>query len=219
VGTICAVKKATAALFASYPRSRYETIMLRRLYDWTLNLAQHRHAMWALAAVAFIESSIFPIPPDILIIAMVLAAREKAWKIAVVATVASVLGGVFGYAIGALLFQEIGRPIIEFYGYGARYQDFSVLFNEWGWWIVVFAGVTPFPYKVITIASGVADLNLVVFMMASILSRGFRFFVVAALLWKFGPPIRDFIEARLGILFTIFMVGLIGGFVAVKYLI
>jgi len=193
--------------------------MLRRLYDWTLNLAQHRHAMWALAAVSFIESSFFPIPPDILIIAMILAAPSKAWMVAAVCTVASVLGGLFGYAIGSVLFHELGRPIIEFYGYGAQYQDFSALFNEWGWWIVIFAGVTPFPYKVITIASGVADLNLFVFIVASILSRGFRFFVVAALLWKFGPPIRNFIEARLGLLFTIFMVGLIGGFVAIKYII
>ena len=193
--------------------------MLRRLYDWTLNLAQHRHAMWALAAVSFIESSFFPIPPDILIIAMILAAPSKAWMVAAVCTVASVLGGLFGYAIGSVLFHELGRPIIEFYGYGAQYQDFSALFNEWGWWIVIFAGVSPFPYKVITIASGVADLNLCVFVVASILSRGFRFFVVAALLWKFGPPMRNFIEARLGLLFTIFMVGLIGGFVAIKYII
>lgn len=175
--------------------------------------------MWALAAVSFIESSFFPIPPDVLIIAMTLAARARAWRIAVVATAASVAGGLFGYFIGAVLFQEIGRPILDFYGYAEQYGQFKGLFDEWGWWIVIFAGVTPFPYKVITIASGVADLNLVVFMVASVLSRGFRFFVVAALLWKFGPPIRDFIEARLGILFTIFIIGLIGGFVAVKYMI
>jgi len=192
--------------------------LLRRLYDWTLDLAGHRHALWALFIVSFIESSVFPIPPDVLLIPMVLAARERAWKIALVCTVASVLGGVAGYGIGMFLFEQVGRPLLEFYGYAPKFSEFQAKYNEWGAWAVFFAGVTPFPYKVITILSGVTALSLPVFCIASVLARGLRFFLVAGLLWKFGEPIRDFIEARLGFLFTLFCVLLIGGFVAIKYL-
>jgi len=192
--------------------------VLRPLYDWTLNLAGHRHALWALAAISFVESSFFPIPPDILLIPMVLAAPTRAWKIALVCTVASVLGGMAGYGIGMFLFEEVGRPMLEFYGYGPKFAEFKATYNEWGAWAVFIAGVTPFPYKVITILSGVTALDPAVFSIASVLARGLRFFLVAALLWKFGPPIRDFIEARLGLVFTIFCVGLVGGFVAIKYL-
>ena len=192
--------------------------MIRPLYDWTLSLASHRHALWALAAVSFVESSFFPIPPDILLIPMVLAAPTRAWKIALVCTIASVLGGIAGYGIGMFLFEEVGRPMLEFYGYGSKFAEFQATYNEWGAWAVFIAGVTPFPYKVITILSGVTALDPTVFSIASVLARGLRFFLVAALLWKFGPPIRDFIEARLGLMFTIFCVGLVGGFVAIKYL-
>lgn len=193
--------------------------MLRRLYDWTLDLAGHRHALSALALVAFVESSVFPIPPDVLIIPMVLAAREKAWKIAFVCTAASVLGGIFGYAIGALLFDQVGSPVLNFYGYAERFDQFSAYYNDWGAWAVFFAGLTPFPYKVITILSGVTGLDLLVFTIASILARGLRFFIVAGLLWYFGEPIRAFIEKRLGILFVIFVILLAGGFVLVKFVI
>ena len=193
--------------------------MLRRLYDWTLDLAGHRHALLALALVAFVESSVFPIPPDVLIIPMVLAAREKAWKIAFVCTAASVLGGIFGYAIGALLFDQVGSPVLNFYGYAERFDEFSAYYNDWGAWAVFFAGLTPFPYKVITILSGVTGLDLLVFTIASILARGLRFFIVAGLLWYFGEPIRAFIEKRLGILFVIFVILLAGGFVLVKFVI
>ena len=191
--------------------------MLRRLYDWTLSLAARRDALWALAIISFIESSIFPIPPDILIIPMVLAARHRAWLIALVATVSSVLGGLAGYAIGFYLFEAVGRPILEFYGYLDRFQDFSLAFNEYGWWIVFGAGLTPFPYKVITIASGVTALDLATFTVASVVARGGRFFLVAALLWAFGEPIRAFIERRLGLLTVVFFVLLVGGFVAIRY--
>ena len=191
--------------------------MLRRLYDWTLSLAARRDALWALAIISFIESSIFPIPPDILIIPMVLAARHRAWLIALVATVSSVLGGIAGYAIGFYLFEAVGRPILEFYGYLDRFQDFSLAFNEYGWWIVFGAGLTPFPYKVITIASGVTTLDLATFTVASVVARGGRFFLVAALLWAFGEPIRAFIERRLGLLTVVFFVLLVGGFVAIRY--
>ena len=193
--------------------------MLRRLYDWTMGLAGHRHATPALAAVSFVESSVFPIPPDIVLIPMVLADRAKAFRIALICTIASVLGGMLGYAIGVFLFEEIGRPMLEFYGYGPKVAEFQGKYNDWGAWAVFIAGVTPFPYKVITILSGVTSLDLLVFVVASVAARGLRFFIVAALLWKFGEPIRDFIEKYLGLLFVAFCVLLIGGFVLVKFLI
>ncbi len=192
--------------------------MLRRLYDWTISLAESKHALWALAFVAFVESSVFPIPPDILMIPMIIAAPHRAFLIAGIALVSSVLGGALGYMIGWGAFETIGRPVLEFYGKDAYFEEFSTTYNEWGAWAVLIAGVTPFPYKVITILSGVTQLNFVVFMVASIIARGFRFFIVAGLLWKFGPPIRDFIEKRLGLMFTLFMILLIGGFAAVRYL-
>ena len=192
--------------------------MLQRLYDWTMGLAGHRHALWVLAAVAFIESSVFPIPPDVLIIPMVLAAPARAWRIALVATVASVLGGGLGYLIGAALFETLGRPLLEFYGQIGKFDEFRQIYDEWGAWIVAGAGFTPFPYKVVTIASGVAGLDPVTFVAASAVSRGARFFLVAALLWKFGPPIRVFIERYLPHLAWAFFILLIGGFVAIRYL-
>jgi membrane protein YqaA with SNARE-associated domain len=192
--------------------------VLRRLYDWTMGLAGHPHALSALALVAFIESSLFPMPPDILIIPMVLAARSRAWRIAAVATAASVVGGLLGYAIGAGLYETVGRPVLEFYGYGAKFESFREAYNEWGAWIVAGAGFTPFPYKVITIASGVTGLNLAVFMFASLVSRGARFFLLAALLWYFGPSGRRFIEANLPLLTSLFFVLLFGGFLAARYL-
>ncbi len=191
---------------------------MQRLYDWTMGLAGHRHALWVLAAVAFIESSVFPIPPDVLIIPMVLAAPARAWRIALVATVASVIGGGLGYLIGAALFETLGRPLLEFYGQMDSFEEFRQVYDEWGAWIVAGAGFTPFPYKVVTIASGVADLDPVTFMAASAVSRGARFFLVAALLWKFGPPIRIFIEKYLPYLAWAFFILLIGGFVALRYL-
>ncbi len=193
--------------------------MLRRLYDWTMNLAAHRFATPALAAVAFIESSVFPIPPDVLLIPMVLADRARAFRIALVCTIASVLGGMLGYAIGLFLFEEVGRAVLEFYGYAPKFAEFQAKYNDWGAWAVFIAGVTPFPYKVITILSGVTALDLFVFTVASAAARGLRFFIVAGLLWKFGEPIRDFIEKYLGLLFVLFCVLLVGGFVAIKFLI
>ncbi|WP_343560472.1 YqaA family protein [Kiloniella sp. b19] len=191
---------------------------MRRIYDWTLSLAAHPHALLALGLVAFIESSVFPIPPDVLIIPMILAAREKAWKIALLATIGSVLGGMLGYGIGALLFEQIGKPVIDFYGKGAYLEEFRTGYQEWGAWIVAGAGFTPFPYKVITIASGALDLNLGVFTVSSVLSRGARFFLLAALLWHFGTPIKAFIEKYLNILATLFFVLLIGSFALLKYI-
>jgi len=192
--------------------------MLRNLYDRTIRLAESRHALWALAVVAFLESSVFPIPPDVLMIPMILAAPRRAFLIATVALVASVTGGMLGYYIGYGLFEVVGQPIIEFYGKTEAAEEFAHTYNEWGAWAVLAAGVTPFPYKVITILSGWTSLNFAVFMIASVIARGLRFFIVAALLWKFGAPIRDFIEKRLGLMFTLFVILLLGGFYAVKYI-
>jgi membrane protein YqaA with SNARE-associated domain len=192
--------------------------MLRRLYDWTMALAADRHAEKALAGISFAESSFFPLPPDLLLIPMVLAERAKALRFATVCTVASVLGGITGYLIGAFLFSELARPILDFYGYGARFDTFAGWYNEWGAWIVFAAGLTPVPYKVITIASGATGLDFLIFLLASVASRGLRFFVEAGLLYWIGPPIRAFIEKRLGLVFTVFVAVLIGGFVGLRYL-
>lgn len=191
--------------------------MLRRAYDKTMELAAHRNAPWALAGVSFIESSVFPIPPDVMLIPMVLAERRKAWLYAGICTFASVVGGIFGYLIGYFLFETVGQPILSFYGYTEAFESFAKRYNDYGAWIVFIAGVTPFPYKVITIASGVTQLNFFVFMVASVLARGLRFFVVAGLLYWFGPPIKKFIDDYLGILSVVFVVLLIGGFVLIKY--
>ncbi|MFK5997445.1 MAG: VTT domain-containing protein [Rhodobacterales bacterium] len=192
--------------------------MLRKLYDWTFSLAETRYALMALGFIAFIESSFFAIPPDVLLIPLVLARPKRAWLIAGICTIASVLGGGLGYYIGAELFDSVGKPLLEFYGKMDQFAAFQTRFNTYGAWAVLIAGVTPFPYKVITITSGVTGLPFAQFMLWSIIARGLRFFIVAALLWKFGTPIRDFIEKRLGLMFTIFIVLLIGAFYLVKYL-
>ena len=192
--------------------------MLRRLYDWTLEFARHRHAGRALGFISFIESSVFPIPPDVLLIPMVISERAKAWLFATIATVCSVLGGFAGYAIGYFLFDAVGQPLLEIYGYDEKFTEFAGRYNDYGAWVVFIAGVTPFPYKVITIASGVTSLDIMVFALASVLARGLRFFVLCGLLYWFGPPIRDFVEKYLGLVATAFVILLIGGFVAVKYL-
>ncbi|WP_299736879.1 YqaA family protein [uncultured Roseobacter sp.] len=192
--------------------------MLRKLYDWTLSMVDHPRALWVLAFISFIESSVFPIPPDILMIPMIIARPSRAWLIAGVALVFSVLGGILGYAIGAFAFETIGKPILESLGKDDAMAAFSTRFNDLGFWAVLTAGVTPFPYKVITIMSGWTAMPLGTFIATSILARGLRFFLVAFLLWKFGAPIRDFIERRLGLMFTLFVVLLVGGFAALKYL-
>ncbi len=174
--------------------------------------------MVLLAIIAFLESSIFPIPPDVMILPMVLAAPQNAWKIATIATVASVLGGLAGYAIGLFLFEAIGLPLLEIYGYADRFTEFQGMYADWGAWIVFGAGLTPFPFKVITIASGAAALDPLVFIVAALLSRGLRFYLEAALLWKFGPPIKAFIEERLGLVTTAAFILLIGGFVAIRFI-
>ena len=192
--------------------------MLRGLYDRTMRLAEGPHALWALAAVAFVESSVFPIPPDALMIPMVIARPRRAWVIAGVATLASVAGGMLGYAIGAFAYESVGRPILEALGKADAMAAFGERFNGVGFWAVLAAGVTPFPYKVITIMSGWTGMPLATFVVTSAVARALRFFVVAGLLFAFGPPIREFIERRLALAFTAFVVLLIGGFLAVGYL-
>jgi len=186
--------------------------MIRQLYDWTISLAEHPRALWALALVAFVESSVFPIPPDILMIPMIIATPRRAFTIAGVAMVASVLGGMLGYYIGWGLFESVGRPVLEFYGKQDAFDTFSQSYNRYGAWAVLVAGVTPFPYKVVTIASGATGLDLATFAVASAASRGARFFLEAALLWYVGPPIRRFIERNLRWAATAFFVVLLGGF-------
>jgi membrane protein YqaA with SNARE-associated domain len=193
--------------------------LLRRLYDWTLALAAHHNARWVLGGVSFAESSFFPIPPDVLLIPMIIAERARAWSLALIATVTSVIGGIAGYAIGYFLFDLIGEPIIGFYGAEAGFTTLRDWYNEWGAWIVFAAGLTPIPYKIFTIFSGVTHLDILIFISASLASRGTRFFAVAGLLYWLGPPVRDFVERRLGLVFALFVIGLVGGFVVVNYLI
>ena len=192
--------------------------MIKRLYDWTMGWANHPNALWVLAVVAFVESSVFPIPPDVLMIPMILAAPHRAWLIAGVALVASVLGGLLGYAIGALAFDTIGQPILAALGKADAMTAFNSRFNDFGFWAVLTAGITPFPYKVITIMSGWTGMPLATFVATSILARAVRFFVVAGLLRAFGEPAKAFIEERLGLVFTVFIVLLVGGFALVKFL-
>jgi membrane protein YqaA with SNARE-associated domain len=192
--------------------------MLRRAYDWAMRMAAHKHAEWALAGVSFVESSVFPIPPDVVLMPMVLADRSKAWRYAAIATISSVIGGFLGYAIGYFLFEAVGRPILDFYHVMDKYDSLKHSFDEWGAWIIIAKGWTPIPYKFLTITSGALQFDLLAFTIASVVSRGMRFFLVAGLLWAFGPPIRAFVEKRLTLVTTLFVVILIGGFVAIKYM-
>ncbi len=192
--------------------------MLRRLYDWVIRLAGHPRAIPALGVVSFLESSFFPIPPDVMLVPMVLANRDKAFRIALVCTVCSVLGGLLGYAIGYYFFETVGAWVVKTYGLQEGLAAFRHGFQEHGIWIILIKGMTPIPYKLVTIASGAAHFDLFTFVWASIVTRGVRFFLVAALLWKFGEPIRTFIEKRLALLTWLFLIALVGGFIAFRYL-
>jgi membrane protein YqaA with SNARE-associated domain len=192
--------------------------MLDRLYARALAIAAGRHALPALIAVAFAEASFFPLPPDLLLIPMVLARPRRAFLYASLCTLASVAGGFLGYAIGHFLFDALGRPLLQFYDAMSAYQALKAGFARWGVWIILIKGLTPIPYKLVTIASGVAAFPLLPFALASLASRGLRFFLLALLLWRFGEPVRAFIERRLTLVTTLFAVALIGGFVALRYL-
>jgi membrane protein YqaA with SNARE-associated domain len=192
--------------------------MIQRLYSRTLAMAAHRHAMAAMGLISFAESSILPLPPDFLLVPMILAEPRRAWLIATVCTVTSVVGGYLGYAIGYYLFDAVGAPILEFYHAMDKYEAFKAAFAEWGVWIIVIKGLTPIPFKLVTIASGAAQFDLVSFTMASLVSRSLRFFPLALLLWRYGDPIRDFIERRLMLVTSLVAAALVGGFVVLRFL-
>src|SRR6478609_6310260 len=191
---------------------------MRRLYDWVIRLAGHPRAIPAMGVVSFAESSFFPIPPDVMLVPMVLANRKKAFTIAAVCTVCSVVGGLLGYAIGYYFFETIGAWVVKTYGLQAGLERFREQFADWGIWVILIKGLTPIPYKLVTIASGAAHFDLFTFVWASIVTRGVRFFLVAALLWKYGEPIRTFIEERFALVSWGFLILLVGGFVVVKFI-
>jgi membrane protein YqaA with SNARE-associated domain len=199
---------------AAAPRS-----LLRRLYDWCLDAAHKPHAMWTMAAIAFAESSFFPVPPDVMLIPMSLARPQRAYLMAFWCTVASVCGGLLGYAIGALLYDSVGGWLIHLYGYGNKVEAFRDAYAQWGAWIILLKGLTPIPYKIVTITSGFANYNLGLFILFSIIARGTRFFVLAFLLHRYGEQARHFIEKRLGLWVTLGAAVVVLGVVAALYLI
>jgi len=192
--------------------------MIKRLYDWTISLAEHPRALWALAVVSFVESSFFPIPPDVMMIPMIIARPNRAFLIAGVCMVASVFGALLGYYIGSALMDTVAMPIIDFYGKGDSLEEVRTLFAQYDWQSVIIAGVTFLPFKVVTIVAGSLGMSLPVFIASAIVARSIRFFLVAALLWKYGEPIREFIEKRLGLMFILFCVLLFGGVYVLKFL-
>lgn len=192
--------------------------MIRRLYDWCIAVAQKRQAPWALGTVSFVESSFFPIPPDVILIPMALARPDRAWLYATICTVTSVAGGVFGYLIGWLLFDTVGQWLINLYGYGDKMAALRGQYAEWGVWIILVAGITPFPYKVVTIASGFASYSLPLFILFSIIARGIRFYAIAFLFHRYGTWARTILEERLTLWFWLFVTLLIGGFAGAWYI-
>jgi membrane protein YqaA with SNARE-associated domain len=193
--------------------------MLRRIYDWCVAAADKPYALWILAAVSFAESSFFPVPPDIMLVPMSLAKPKRAWIYAGLCTIASVTGGLLGYAIGALLYDSVGHWLINLYGYGDKVEAFREFYARWGSLAILIKGLTPIPYKLVTITSGFAGYNIWLFTLLSLITRGARFFIEAVVLNRFGDPIRAEIEKRLGLWVTLFAVVLIGGIViAVKLL-
>ncbi|HBK08776.1 MAG TPA: cytochrome B [Acetobacteraceae bacterium] len=192
--------------------------MLRSLYIRVMVLASSPNAAWWLALIAFAESSFFPIPPDALLVPMALAKPRSAWKFAAICTAASVCGGALGYLIGFAVFDQVAQPLLRLYGYGASYAAFQAKFQEYGLWIILIKGLTPIPYKIVTIAAGAARFDFVLFMLASAATRGARFFLVATLLHFFGDSVRVFIERRLTLVTSALAVGIVGGFLALKFL-
>ncbi len=192
--------------------------MLKRLYQWTLDKAAHDKAPHWLAAISFIESSFFPIPPDVMLAPMCLARPDRAFRYALICTIASVLGALLGYAIGFFLFEQLGRFILDLYGLSEKFDAFSAEFNAQGWIIVLLAGFTPLPFKVITIAAGATAMPLYVLIGAAIIARSARFFVVAALLWKFGPPMKAWIDKNFALATTAVGILFVGGFIALRFL-
>jgi membrane protein YqaA with SNARE-associated domain len=192
--------------------------MLRRLYDWTLSLAARPSAPYALGTVSFAESSFFPVPPDVMLVPMALARPDRAWTYALICTITSVAGGLLGYLIGALLYESVGAWVFRIYGLSESAEAFRASYADYGHWIILLKGLTPIPYKLVTITSGFAGYDLFWFVVLSILTRGARFFVLAALLGRFGPFIRDILDRHFYAAVAVFAVALVGGFVAFRYL-
>ncbi|MBZ9936562.1 DedA family protein [Mesorhizobium sp. BR1-1-16] len=192
--------------------------LLKRLFDRIMVLSAGPHALWLLAGVSFAEASFFPIPPDPVLAAIVLARRDRVWIAALVCTLASVVGGLAGYAIGAVLYEAIGQPVIAFYHLEEAFHNFQLRFDEWGGWIIVAKGLTPIPFKLVTIASGVVHLNLVTFIVAAALTRGLRFFVVAWLFYRFGPQARAMIDKHFSKVMIAGTILVILGFAAIVYI-
>ena len=192
--------------------------MLRRLYDWCIAAAERRSATWILGAVSFAESSFFPVPPDAMLIPMALARPDRAYFYAAVCTITSVAGGILGYLIGSLLYDSVGTWLIGLYGYGDKVEAFRAAYATWGSWIILLKGATPIPYKIVTITSGFAGYNFFLFVLFSVITRGFRFFLVAFLLHRYGPQARKIIEERLTFWFTLFLVVFVAGIIAAVYL-
>jgi membrane protein YqaA with SNARE-associated domain len=192
--------------------------LIRRLYDWCINAAEKPHAFWLLGAVSFAESSFFPVPPDIMLIPMALARPERAFRLAAWCTATSVAGGILGYAIGALLYDSVGLWLISLYGYGNKVEAFRAAYAEWGAWIILLKGLTPIPYKIVTLTSGFAGYNLGLFILFSIIARAGRFYLLAFLLYRYGPHAREIIERRLGLWVTIGAAVIVLGLVLALYL-
>ncbi|MEW5806267.1 MAG: YqaA family protein [Acidobacteriota bacterium] len=190
----------------------------RYLYDWVLHWSRTPYGSLALFLIAVAESSFFPIPPDVLLIALCLATPLRSFSFALICSIGSVLGGLIGYLIGFSFFELIAEPIINFYRYQNVYARISELYNRYNAWVVGIAGFTPIPYKIFTIAGGACKINLVVFTLASIISRSARFYLVSFLLWRFGSPIRNFIEKYLGWLSILFVFILVLSFILLRYL-
>jgi membrane protein YqaA with SNARE-associated domain len=187
--------------------------MIRRIYNWCIDAAHKPYALWILGIVSFAESSFFPVPPDVMLIPMSLARPQKAWLYAAVCTVTSVAGGVVGYMIGALLYDSVGHWLIQLYGYGDKVEAFRAGYAQYGAWIILLKGLTPIPYKLVTITSGFANYNIWMFIGLSIIARGARFFIVAVLLNRYGVWIRETIEKRLGMWVAIGVGLLLLGFI------
>ncbi|ACB94407.1 YqaA family protein [Beijerinckia indica] len=198
---------STASISPSEKRSVFQ-----RLYDWTLSLAESRHAPLALGLVAFAESSFFPIPPDALLVPMSVAKPKRAWVFALICTIGSVLGALLGYAIGAFLYETVGKWLINLYGYGARVDELRALYAQWGWAVILIKGLTPIPFKIVTITSGLLAYNIPVFVALCLLTRGARFFILALLLNFYGEPIKRLLDQYFGLFLILLLVTVVGGF-------
>jgi len=192
--------------------------MLRRFYNWLIRASESPRALWVLAGVSFAESSFFPFPPDVMLVPMAVARPKNAWLYAGVCTLASVIGGLFGYAIGYLLYDTIGTWLMNAYGYQHGVEEFRCLYAQWGAWIILIKGLTPIPYKIVTITSGFAGYNLFWFTLLSIITRGGRFFILAGILNLVGDRLRAFMDKHLGLVATVFVVILVAGVLGSHYL-